>query len=123
MLKQMTLALALVAAPVQAGEMMSAQDLMQTIPGATLSGISNEDYTTRWVQTYGPGKTSGTGEGTFGERVYTSSWSIRQDLWCESWSNRSECWRIERVNETTLQPYVGQQKLPNVWTIVEPAGG
>ena len=43
MLKQMTLALTLLAAPIQAGEMMSAQDLMQTIPGATLSGISNED--------------------------------------------------------------------------------
>ncbi|WP_164657964.1 hypothetical protein [Tropicibacter sp. Alg240-R139] len=123
MLKQMTLALTLVAAPLQAGEMMSAQELMQTIPGAILSGISNEDHTTRWVQTYGLGERSGTGEGTFGERIYTSAWTIRQDLWCESWSNRSECWRIERVNATTLQPYVGQQKLPNVWIIEEPAGG
>lgn len=123
MLRETTFAMMVCAAPGHAGEMMSAQDLMQTIPGATLSGISNEDYTTRWVQTYGPGETSGTGEGTFGERAYTSAWSIRQDLWCESWSNRSECWRIARVNETTLQPYIGQQKLPNVWIIVEPAGG
>lgn len=121
MLKATTIAMFVIGAPIHAGEMMDAAELMRTIPGATLAGISNEDHATRWVQTYDTGETQGLGEGTFGDRPYTSIWSIRRDLWCESWSNRSECWRIERVSETTLQPYVGQQKLPNVWTIITPS--
>lgn len=111
----------LIAGPMHAGEMLTAQQLQALMPGATLSGISNEDYETRWVQTYGPGEKSGTSTGVFGERNYTTSWSIRRDLWCEEWSNRSGCWRLERVDENTLQPYAGQEKLLNVWTIVEHA--
>lgn len=107
------------AAPVKAGEIMTAEELLETIPGATLSGISNEDHETRWVQVY---HADGSAEGQFGDRAYSARWSVRRNLWCEEWSNRSGCWRMERIDENTLQPHYGDQKLPNVWTIERQAG-
>ncbi|MDP5217849.1 hypothetical protein Q5Y75_11520 [Ruegeria sp. 2205SS24-7] len=58
----------------------------------------------------------------FGQRDYTSNWSIHRDLWCEDWGSGTGCWRLERVDETTIQPYHGDRKLTNVWTILRPAG-
>jgi hypothetical protein len=113
----------LLSLPARGGEMMDAADLLATIPGATLTGISNEDMTTRWVQTYGPGAQAGEATGDFGGRSYTSHWSVRRDLWCEEWSGRAGCWRLERVDAQTIQPYRGAEKLPNVWQITRPASG
>ena len=101
--------------------MMSAEDLLAVIPGATLTGISNEDFQTRWTQTYDSGGPSGSSTGTFGERAYTSQWSVRRNLWCEDWGSGSGCWRLERVDAVTIQPYHGDRKLPNAWRIMQPA--
>ncbi|MBE1282703.1 MAG: hypothetical protein GJ676_05270 [Rhodobacteraceae bacterium] len=101
-----------------AQEFLSAEELLATIPGATLTGISNEDQKTRWVQHYQSGDRSGTAAGEFNGRSYTSQWSVRRGLWCEEWSNRSGCWRMERISETELQPWQGARKLPNTWSIV-----
>lgn len=112
------------ALPVKAEETMSAAELLATIPGATLTGISNEDLETRWVQVYGTGTQNGSSEGTFGaDDKYVSQWSVRRDLWCEDWGHRAGCWKIERVDEDTLQPYYGTEKLPNVWKILRQADG
>ncbi|MCL6285358.1 hypothetical protein M3P21_17650 [Ruegeria sp. 2012CJ41-6] len=113
------------AAPAGADEIMSAEDLLATIPGAVLTGISNEDGATPWVQTYGR---DGQAKGVFGARDYSSSWAVRRDLWCEDWGSGSGCWRLERVDENTIQPYHGDRKLQNVWTIqrhsdTQPANG
>lgn len=105
-------------APLSAGEMMDTLDLLATIPGATLSGISNEDGQTRWVQSY---DRDGGAVGTFGDRGYTSNWSVRRGLWCEDWGSGSGCWRLERLDADTIQPYHGDRKLENVWTIRRPA--
>lgn len=104
-----------------AGEMMDAEDLLATIPGATLTGISNEDFRTRWTQIYDSGGSSGGSMGTFGERPYTSQWTVRRDLWCEDWGSGGGCWRLELVDAETIQPYHGDRKLPNAWRIVRPA--
>ena len=110
------------APPLQAGETMNAAELLATIPGATLTGISNEDLETRWVQVYETGTQSGSSAGTFGaDDQYVSQWSVRRDLWCEDWGHRAGCWKIERIDEDTLQPYRGTEKLPNVWKILRRA--
>ncbi|MDP5217850.1 hypothetical protein Q5Y75_11525 [Ruegeria sp. 2205SS24-7] len=40
------------ATPLIADGIMDAEEMLATLPGAVLSGISNEDGSTRWVQTY-----------------------------------------------------------------------
>lgn len=106
------------AAPVAAQEFMTGEELLATIPGAVLTGISNEDGQTRWVQEYHPGGRSGRASGTYDKGAYTSKWSVRRDLWCEEWGSRSGCWRMERVGESHLQPWSGDRKLPNAWEIL-----
>ncbi|MEX0351500.1 MAG: hypothetical protein AB3N15_18910 [Paracoccaceae bacterium] len=107
-----------VATPSGADGVMDAEELLATIPGAVLSGISNEDGATRWVQTY---DRDGGAAGIFGQRTYRSNWTVRRDLWCEDWGTGSGCWRLERIDEDTIQPYHGDRKLENVWKIVRHA--
>ncbi len=108
----------LFALPAAAGEMMTDADLLSTIPGSTLTGVSNEDMETTWVQTYETGDRRGSSSGLFGTRPYSSDWRVGRGLWCETWDSGSGCWRIERLDRDTLQPWHGEQKLPNVWRIV-----
>lgn len=108
-----------------ATEFMTEKELLSTIPGATLTGISNEDFETIWIQTYEHGDRSGTSSGFFGGSPYSSDWRVGRGLWCETWvtvSGASDmgCWRIEMVNAETLQPWHGEIKLPNQWKIVQP---
>ncbi|EBA15641.1 hypothetical protein RSK20926_15526 [Roseobacter sp. SK209-2-6] len=105
----------------RAGAFMTAEEMLEVIPGASLTGISNEDFETRWVQRYERGERSGIAQGRFGERSYASRWSVRRDLWCEDWGSGSGCWRLKRIDGATLQPYRGSEKLPNAWMILHPA--
>lgn len=106
---------------VVAAEMMSEAELLSTIPGASLTGVSNEDLETQWVQSYGAGDHFGSASGVFGTKPYSSEWRVGQGLWCETWDSGSGCWRIERLDRSILQPWHGDRKLPNVWTIVTPS--
>lgn len=107
-----------------AAEFLTEKELLSTIPGATLTGISNDDLETTWVQTYEYGDRKGTSSGFFGGRPYISDWRVGRGLWCETWVSNSGggdtgCWRIEMIDQNTLQPWHGTRKLPNVWKIVQ----
>ena len=104
---------------------MTEEEMINTFPGATIGGISSQDNSTPWEQTYGQpkkGKKKGKGKGLWNNSdKYKFSWKIKKGKWCENWGSGSACWDVERINETTLQMYKKGKKLPNVWNIMKPA--
>jgi hypothetical protein len=106
------------AAPSTAQEFMTRKELQATIPGATLYGISNQDKKTRWVQTYSKGRRQGAIAGLWGKQEYKAKWKIKGSFWCEEWSDGSGCWKLVRVDATTLHPYRdGKEYTGAIWNI------
>jgi hypothetical protein len=97
---------------------MSQQELLATIPGATLHGTSSQDNKTKWVQAYSKGGYSGKISGLWGEEPYTSTWYVKDNMWCEKSDMFDACFTAMRVGENSLQMYNdGTEKLRNVWYI------
>ena len=101
-----------------ASQFMTQSQLLATIPGATLYGTSSNDGKTHWVQKYSKGGTSGAISGLWGGAPYTSTWSVKGDMWCEKGDDFDACWSMLRVKDKELQPYKdGTEKLKNPWFI------
>ena len=100
-----------------AQEYMTEKELLSTLPGATIYGISEKDGKTRWVQTYGKGRKKGNISGVFGKDKYKAKWSISGNVWCEDWGCGNGCWQIVRIDAKTLQPHKGTYKSSHVLKI------
>ena len=99
---------------------MTEEEMLNTFPGATVTGISANDGRTKWTQTYDElkkGKTKGKGKGVFGKDPYKFSWRTKKGKWCENWVSGRACWDMERIDEKTIRIYK-KGKLINTWTIM-----
>lgn len=103
---------------VEAQEFMSQQELLATIPGATLYGVSSQDGKTKWAQAYGKGRKKGKIAGVFGKDKYQAKWWVKDDMWCEDWGSDKGCWKMVRDGDKQLQAYKeGTKKVKYPWNI------
>jgi len=101
-----------------AQEFMTQKELLTTIPGQTLYGLSNADNKTKWAQVYSKGRKKGRITGVFGDTQYKSKWFVKEDFWCENWDGGQGCWKFVQVGEKQLRAYKdGKRKLENSWRI------
>ena len=99
---------------------MTEAEMLETFPGATVSGISNSDGKTHWTQTYNQpkkGKKKGKITGKFGADSYKANWKIKKDKWCETWKGGRACWQMERVGEHEIRLYKKGKALDKLWTL------
>lgn len=96
---------------------MTQKELLETLPGATITGVSARNGTA-WIQVYSEGRRRGNIAGRFGEDEYSAKWYVRQNKWCEDWGSGKACWFVERLDAKTLQTYEedGTRK-NNPWTL------
>ncbi len=104
-----------VEAELASANLMTDQEIIDLVSGATLSGISTSDGKTKWVQTYSEvaeGETSGTISGDFGGSAYDSTWEVKDGQLCEDWGSGKGCWHLEWVEEgVSIQRYGKKGKL------------
>ncbi len=99
---------------------LTKEELLETFPGATISGISSKDGVSKWSQVYGEdkkGKAKGKGKGKFNGSPYSYRWKVKKGKWCENWGDGNYCWDVERIDANTLQLYKKGKALKNVWNI------
>lgn len=107
-----------VATQALAQDFMSQKQILATIPGATLYGVSSSDGKTKWAQAYSKGGKKGKINGVWGDKQYKANWYVKGDTFCEKGSDYDSCWNIVRVDEKTLQAYKkGGKKTKNPWYI------
>ncbi len=104
-----------IAGAAQAQNFMTQKELLATIPGSTLYGISNNDGKTQWAQAYGKGRKKGKIAGNFGGDKYEAEWFVDGNQWCENWGSGSDCWQFVRTGNKELQPYKGGKPLKYPW--------
>ena len=106
---------------------MTEEEMLNTLPGAKLGGISSSDGKTPWEQTYGApenGKSGGKGKGLWDSNAaYSFTWKVKNGQWCEYWKNGKACWEAVLIDDTTIQMYKKGKKMSQVWKILEPAPG
>ncbi len=105
------------ASTAQAQEFMTQKELLATIPGNTIYGISIQDDKTRWIQSYGKGRKKGKIAGVYGKEQYKAKWSVKGNLWCEDWGDGGACWNIERVGAKSLRMYNGGKPQKRLWKL------
>ena len=108
------------------GTYMTEEELLSTIPGSTVSGISNRDGKTPWTQDYGEPKKGimkGKIKGVFGGSSYSSTWKIKNGQWCEDWGSGKSCVNMVRVDETHIRIYERGKSLKNLWELELPESG
>lgn len=99
-------------------QFLTQSQLLATIPGNVLHGTSSSDGKTQWVQKYSKGGTSGAISGLWGGESYTSTWYVKDDMWCEKSDTVDGCWSIQKTGSKQLQAYKnGTEKLKNPWLI------
>lgn len=99
-------------------QFLTQDQLLATIPGSTIHGTSSSDGKTQWVQKYSKGGTSGAISGLWGGDSYTSTWYVKDDMWCEKSDTFDGCWSIQKTGSKELQAYKnGTEKLKNPWLI------
>ncbi len=108
--------------PVFAAEYMTVEEMLATIPGKTLTGISNEDGKTRWIQDYAEpkkGKKKGKIVGYWGESKdkYKSRWYIKKGKWCENWGSGRGCWDLVKEGNKIIAHKKGKPQ-ENHWEIL-----
>lgn len=110
---------------VNAQTFMTEEEMLNTIPGAKLGGISSSDGETPWEQTYAKpkkGNSKGKGTGIWNNTdTYKFSWKIKKGKWCENWNGGSACWNAELIDESTIQMYKKGKKMSQVWKIIDSA--
>lgn len=103
-----------------AQEFMTQEELLATIPGNQLSGISNNDGKTPWVQAYSKAtrKKNGKLNGLWnGKDKYSGDWFVKDDQWCEKGDWGQKCWSIERIGSNEFRIYEGGQPMKNTWKL------
>lgn len=96
---------------------MSQEELLATLPGATVESVTTEG--TKWSQTYSAyngSKKKGTIDVVFGGEAMTSKWYLNGNQWCENWGSGKQCWEMERLNDKQLMPH-GDGKKHNPWVL------
>ncbi len=92
-------------------------ELLDAIPGMTV--YSKSDRGTPWAQNYSASDVDdakkGAIRGIFGKRKYYAKWFVRDGNWCENWGKGQACWKVEKVNSTSLRMYSGATPRPNLW--------
>ena len=104
----------------QAQEFMTQAELLETIPGSQISGISYQDNKTPWVQAYSKANSRKKGliSGIWNKKEkYQSAWYVKGDQWCEKWSDGEGCWSIERVSAKKLRVYKDGKPMKNTWNL------
>ena len=98
---------------------MSQEELLATIPGGQVSGISNSDGKTRWAQAYSKAtsKKKGVYNGLWGKDKYKGEWYVKGDQWCEKGDWGEKCWSIERVGAKELRIYDEGKPKKNTWKL------
>lgn len=97
---------------------LTAEELKETLVGKTLSGLTKKGIPfSQKILEGKPGKNKGLIEGTQEGNSYESKWKIKGNKWCENWGSGSGCWRIVRIDETTIQAYKGKKMLKHVWKL------
>ncbi len=100
----------------QAQDFMTQKEILATIPGSTIYGISNQDNKTQWAQAYSKGRKKGKLAGNSGGNKYEGKWYVDGDMWCEETGDWVGCFQFVRLSEKELQPYKDGQPR-NKWTI------
>ena len=85
---------------------MSEDELLATIPGNMLYGLSERDGKTKWAQAYGKQRRGkGKINGVFGSDKYTAEYFVQGGQWCENWGSGSGCWHVERIGDKEFRMY------------------
>lgn len=106
------------AAPAHAQQFMTEDELLATIPGSVIDGVSNDG--TRWAQAYSAdkgGKKNGTINVNFGGQKGKAKWRVQDGMWCEDWGSGKACWQVERVGKKGLRMYENGTPKKNVWQL------
>jgi len=104
----------------QAQQFMTQAELLATIPGSQISGVSNKDGKTPWVQAYSKSNSSKKGvvSGIWNKKSkYQMEWYVKGDQWCEKWDSGEGCWSIERVSAKKLRVHKDGKPLKNTWNL------
>ena len=96
-------------AELASANLMTDQEIIDLVSGATISGISTTDGKTKWVQTYSTaaeGEVSGNGSGDFGGSAYNFTWKVKDGKLCEDWGSGKGCWQLELVEDEAGRPAI-----------------
>lgn len=102
----------------QALSFMTKEELLNTIPGSTISGIT--DNSASWTQTYDSlisDEEQGKLTGKLGGDNYTANWSVKEGKWCENWGSGKDCWNMVLVDDTHLRLFKNGKPRKNLWVI------
>jgi len=105
---------------VVAQDFMTQEELLATIPGGQLSGVSNSDGKTPWIQAYSKAtsKKNGKLNGLWnGKDKYTGDWFVKGDQWCEKGDWGQGCWSVERVGTNEFRIYKDGKPQKNTWKL------
>ncbi len=105
---------------VHAQTFMTQSELLATIPGSQMSGVSNQDNKTPWVQAYSKATQKKTGKynGIWGGKdKYTGEFFVKGDQWCEKGDWGQKCWSVERVSAKELRIYDNGKPKKNTWML------
>ena len=105
----------------RAQTLMTNDELLATMPGQVLYGLSNRDNKTQWIKTFSARKgrrKKGKIAGNFGGKKYVSNWQIKAGQWCEFWdSGKGGCYSLERVDAKNFRIYIDGKPQKNFWTL------
>ena len=107
--------LGVLAIPANAQTFMTQTELLATIPGHTIHGVSRKGKA--FVQVYSKGGKRGTVAGKMGNSKYTEAWFVTGNFWCESWASGHVCWQVVRKDRTTLQMYRAGRPIAHLWKV------
>ena len=99
---------------------MTQEELLATIPGGQLSGVSNNDGKTPWIQAYSKAtsKKNGKLNGLWdGKDKYKGDWFVKDDQWCEKGNWGQKCWSVERIGVNEFRIYENGQPKKNTWKL------
>lgn len=105
---------------VRAQQFMTKDELLAAIPGNQLSGISNQDGKTPWVQAYSKATKKNTGiyNGIWNRKdKYSGEWFVKGDQWCEKGDWGQQCWSLERVRAKEFRIYKDGKPLKKTWKL------
>lgn len=101
-----------------AATFLTEKELLATIPGATIHGVSSKDNKTKWIQNYGKGKRKGKIAGLWaGKDQYKAEWYVKDGKWCEKWDGGEACWHVEQVKPNKLRAYDDGKPKKHLWII------
>jgi len=106
--------------PAHAQDFMTQSELLATLPGSQISGVSNRDGKTPWVQAFSKdnGSKKGLVSGIWNKKdKYQNEWYVKGDQWCEKGDDFEGCWQIERVSAKKLRVYKNGKPLKNTWNL------